>query len=151
MPVQNFTPLQETRIRHHLGYMQKLRPQESPFFDSVYLFAFNLTSEVVYNVVGNFALPPVLDDPDGINDLYLHDQRLASPYSLLWECETGFRAMSPSNIDASLFVKQAGKVTLLADELENRKQLYLYWCGELAKHLDLKGNFAEDELSTIYR
>lgn len=57
--------------------------------------------------------------------------QLCTAESTLGRCEVSLKATGPATINNTLFVKQAGKVTLRGDELKARKQLYKAMVAEL--------------------
>jgi hypothetical protein len=138
--VQDFTELQRERIRYHLDWEYPL----SNIFDlypnnqESVLFAYGTyTQYFVYAVVGNFLVPPVTDNDDDYNDIYLYGERLAVPRTMLWECELALQKMSANEVDGSLIAQQAGKLKLRPDELAARLDMYQTQVARLAKHFQV--------------
>lgn len=121
---------QRQRVRFHLGY-----PGDQPGagYLEVYqnLALDNLDPTVEFAVFGDISQP-------GAEVLDLMGMPVAVKGSLLYRCETAFNNLSPDVIADSLFVKQAGSVTLRPDELPARRSLYRQTQKDLARALNIE-------------
>lgn len=126
-----FTELQRSRLRFHLGYGDHRGAQWIEVRDELYLDA--TEPLVVFQVVGNTP-----DTPNSTRFLFYgedlcEDVGPTSPQgSLLARVEKAFDLLNTATIENSQKVTQAGSVTLRTDELSARRRLYEYLCRQLA-------------------
>ena len=121
------TDIQKARTRFHLGYPN----------DQIH----GPTLEVEQNLVlGNLAPMTELGlvgDPDN-QTIEFQGLALCAPNSLLARLEAAWDNISADVISDSLFVSQAGSVTLRKDELRARMQLYNQIQSDLSNLLDVE-------------
>lgn len=122
------TPFQLSRIKFHLGYPQE---QTQPAILEVLenLVLDNLSPETELTLVG--------PKPPTTPYVYLGEV-IGDTGSLLVQVEQAYQKLAPTSIDDSLFVKQAGSVTLRPDEYRARKQLYEGLKSDLAVVVDVR-------------
>lgn len=118
------TTLQNERIAFHLDYVR-----------ASYLLSLDreisigsLNESQVLGTVG-----PDLATLDPASIFVFEGQNLCSTTSLLGKVERAFANLDPSVIEDSLFVSQAGSVSLRGSELQKREALYLRLVKYLAQ------------------
>lgn len=127
------TEFQKSRVRFHLDYVQS---DVSGLYEVVQELQLDrLSDEVLLALVGPS------DDPSP--QMYV-GQSVGSSEALLARLETAYSNLSPSVIDDSLFVSQAGSVTLRRDELQARKRLYRSLQRDLATLVDVREKVSYD-------
>lgn len=121
------TSLQKSRTRFHLGYPD----------DQIH----GPTLEIEQNLVLDRLNPNVelaLRGDSLAQTVDFQGETLCAPNSLLDFLEIALSRLSPTTIDDSLFVSQAGSVTLRRDELQARTRLYRSLQKQLASLLDVE-------------
>lgn len=122
-----FTDIQKTRIRFHLGYLWNLHPLSTiPMEQRLRLSA--LPVEIIRLVVGDIELPEA-------SLVMIEGIPVSTTSSILGKVELAYANISPLTVDASLFVAEAGKTKLRGNELINRTRLYKELACELSKAL----------------
>lgn len=123
------TELQKERISYHLGYVAR----------KYYLQVSQDTALIVLNPSQKLALVGKDLEELTSDEIYIFEGvELCSNTSALGKVERSYQNLDPSVIDDSLFVSQAGSVSLRGNELSNREKLY----KTLVRNLDrvLTGN-----------
>lgn len=119
------TEFQKSRVRFHLGYPQQ---------DSMGII------EVLEELTLDRLAPMV--ELSLVGELSEHTlvlgQPLAAPGSMLANVEAAYAKLGPGTIDDSLFVSQAGSVTLRRDEYRARRQQYDGLRSDMAVLLDVR-------------
>ena len=118
--------LQKSRVRFHLGYPQNDAGGLIEVLEELTLD--RLDPQVEFALVGN---------PAADQWVYLGED-LAAWDSHLAIVESAYAKLAPKTIDDSLFVKQAGSVTLRTDEYRARRQQYDGLRCDMASLLDVR-------------
>lgn len=132
MPKQTaFTELQKDRIRFHLKLPSNLNPEFLELLNE-YSLDTGLRVDTIFQVVGE-----ELEVPPQSDRILLLGDDLCQEGSILANIEAAYTNLQPGTISDSLFVSQAGSVTLRKDELRARRQLYNSLLDDLYNLLDI--------------
>lgn len=108
------TDLQKSRIAFHLDYFNPNYMLQITR-DSL-LLTLDPTQELQLVGLGNFT--------DPTQDIYIEEEFVCSKTSILGRVELAFNNLNSEVIEDSLYVSQAGQVTLRGNELRKRTELY---------------------------
>ena len=121
------TEVQKARTRFHLGYPN----------DQIHGPAIEVYQNLVLGNLAPMTELALVGDPNN-QTVTFQGLFLCAPDSLLDSLELAWAAMGPNNISDTLFVSQAGSVTLRRDELKARRELYDELKGQLSTLLDVE-------------
>lgn len=131
------TDLQKDRVKFHLDYLTALGLLELD--RDVKILILNPNEQLA--LVGT--IPDPVPDPVPDTLVVFEGVPIATRTSALGKVEIAFSKLSPDTIDDSLFVEQAGKVTLRGSELAKRRSLYVQMVKYLAQLIGASDPFGE--------
>lgn len=120
------TDLQKSRTRLHLGYPD----------DQLHGPTLEIEQNLVLDRLNTNVELALRGDP-ATQTIEFQGEILCSPNSLLDFLEIALSRLGPTTVDDSLFVSQAGSVTLRRDELQARTKMYRSLQKQLASLLNV--------------
>lgn len=123
----DFTDLQVSRIRFHLGYSERANSALLSVVENIQLNS-SLPSDLIFQAVGE-----AVEDPVQTDRYTFLGEDLCQQGSQLHKVEIAWSLIDAGTIDPTLAYAQVGKVTMRRDELPSRRALYNELREDLSK------------------